>query len=105
MFFKPRYIHFQPTNNQWRKYNGFSVFLAPSDYPDTVDFKYTLCSRHDQFNKKKARAFLETQPFLTCTVRNLPATLTALELKVEGIGRSFDSHMSNKWTWVWKYFL
>lgn len=109
MFFKSRFIHFQ-SNILGNKYNGFSVRLSPSYDPSLVDFQYTLCSRKDQFCKKKAREQLyNTAAVMSIPIRSLPDTLAALEFKVYGqenlLKRVDHKHVSNHWAWIWKYFV
>lgn len=102
MFFMPRYIHRQFTY-PGRKYRGFSVYLMPSDYPDVVNIQITFCSIKDQFSKARARAVLANKPILTLPVKHLPSTLAALEFKVAEM--PLPAYASNRWAWVWKYFL
>jgi hypothetical protein len=108
MFFKSRFIHFQSTL-PGDKYHGFSVRLSPSYDPSLVDFQYTLCSKKDQFSRSKARDVLYNKEVLSIPVKSLPATLAALEYKTYGVQHIYANDcswaMSNRWTWVWKYFL
>lgn len=102
MFSRSRYIHHQIPDGT--KYRGFSVLLEPALDNGSVHVSVTFCSKSDQFCKKTARQILANRASFYVPVANLPKVLYAYEVKCGGPVDT-TKHASNKWTWVWKYFL
>lgn len=107
MFTRSRYIHFHARRAS--KHNGFSVELEPAGDPDSpttlVDVRYTICNKKDQFSRKQARLELDQKEFQSIKILKLPEFLAKLELSMWGSPFTPSREYSNRWAWVWKYFL
>lgn len=105
MFNRARYIHYIIPQYGFghRKFNGFSVLLSP--YSDTfVSAQLVMCSKVDHFSRATARTLLTTRASDLIAIKYLPEYLNTLENKVWGFPDE-SKQASNKWAWVWKYFI
>ena len=119
MFTSSRYIHhpMHAADLHHIKHNGFSVQLRPAGYefinglhymddePTDVDVRYTICNKKDQFSKKQARIELESKPYEKVEIHKLPEFLAKLELSMWRVSLPTSREYSNRWAWVWKYFI
>lgn len=106
MFNRARFIHHQTPGD---RFNGFSVLMspAPSDRPSEVYVAVTYCSKEDQFCKATARDVLQHDfEHQLIPIVLLPHFLAECEARSWGykLGRDARYH-SNRWAWVYKYFL
>lgn len=103
MFSRSRYIHQQVRGD---KFHGFSVLLEPAQDPDSVNIRVTFCSHNDQFCKRTARETLAKRASFPVPVANLPRVLYGFQAKCDPhYYPSVSREGSNRWSWIWKYFL